>query len=79
MTHNFAFFQILEDDLNIRFETGYFKYGTTAIFLKKNQYLPQKWMNECPFFFEKTIHRGTSKKIHIFPLAVPPPDILPPK
>ena len=36
------------------------------------------WMN-APFFSEKTIHRGASEKLFIFPLAVLPPDILPPK
>ena len=32
-----------------------------------------------PLFFEKTKHRGASKKLFVFPLAVPPFDILPPK
>ena len=70
ISQNYPYFTLfyLKEFLSLKlvkywsFESGYFKSLTTTGFGKKFPYFSRKWFLECPFFFEKTIHRGASKK-----------------
>ena len=54
-----------------RFESGYFNPVPWTEFLPKFVWFSRNCFEECPLFFEKTIHSGGHEKISFFPWRSP--------